>query len=301
MNNITHKGEIVLGNSKISCYVLEDGRRVLSGRGMQGALKMVDDEDASKTAGTRLNRYLEQQSLKPYLYKNKNPDIFKPIECYQGKMKINGYEASVLVEICDAFLEARQNLVLGDRQKIIADQCEILVRSFAKLGLIALIDEATGYQYEREKTELQRLINAYVAEELRAWQKTFPDIYYREIFRLRGWDFTSSGIKKRPGVVGRWTNTLIYEQLPEGVLEELKKKTPKTKAGNYSARLFQSLTDDVGEPSLVAQLTSVVSLMQISDNWDEFMKHFRKLISTRRKLQEEERFKQLEMEFEDPT
>ncbi|WP_107670618.1 hypothetical protein [Cyanothece sp. BG0011] len=146
MNNITHKGEIVLGNSKISCYVLEDGRRVLSGRGMQGALKMVDDEDASKTAGTRLNRYLEQQSLKPYLYKNKNPDIFKPIECYQGKMKINGYEASVLVEICDAFLEARQNLV-----------------------------------------------------------------------------------------------------------------------------------------------------------WDEFMKHFRKLISTRRKLQEEERFKQLEMEFEDPT
>lgn len=60
-------------------------------------------------------------------------------------MKINGFEATILIDICDAFLQARKEINLSTRQKIIAEQCEILVRSFAKVGLIALIDEATGY------------------------------------------------------------------------------------------------------------------------------------------------------------
>lgn len=280
---ITHEGEINLGDFIIPCYVLEDGTRILSGMGMQGALKMVDDpDDPNQLGGTRLSRHLNQQSLQPYLYRDKDPDHYAPITCYKGNQKINGYEATILIDICDAFLQARKEIDLGTRQKIIADQCEILVRSFAKLGLIALIDEATGYQYERERDELQRIIDAYVSEELRAWQKTFPDIYYKEIFRLRGWDFTVNGIKQRPSVVGKWTNQLVYDQLPDGVLDKLKRKTPKTSSGNYKARFFQSLTEDIGEPSLVAQLTSVISLMQISDDWNEFMINFNKLASRRR-------------------
>jgi len=55
---------------------------------------------------------------------------------------------------------------LSPRQKIIADQCEILVRSFAKVGIIALVDEATGYQYEREKAELQVILKTYISEEI---------------------------------------------------------------------------------------------------------------------------------------
>ena len=275
-NKITHEGEIKLGDFSISCYVLEDGRRVLSGGGMQNALKMVD-EDEKQASGTRLGRYLNQKTLEPFIYKDKTPGHFEPIICYAGNRKINGYEAVVLVDICDAFLEARRNITLFPRQEIIASQCEILVRAFAKIGLIALIDEATGYQYERERDELQKLVDAYVAEELRPWSKTFPDSYYQEIFRLRGWEFTVSGIKKRPGVVGRWTNNLIYKQLPPGILDELKNKTPKTDAGNYSARLFQSLSDEIGTPHLKAQLNSVITLMEASDNWDEFIKIFNKV------------------------
>lgn len=280
MNKITHEGEINLGNNVIPCYVLEDGRRVLSGRGVQSALKMVDETEG-QSGGTRLNRHLEQESLKPYLYKDKSPDYFRPLECYKGNTKINGYEATTLIELCDAFLEARNHINLGPRQTIIAEQCEILVRSFAKVGLIALIDEATGYQYEREKDELQKVLDAYIAEELRPWQKTFPDIYYQEIFRLRKWPFTVTSIRKRPGVIGRWTNKYIYEQLPEGVLEELKKKTPKSEAGNYKARFFQSLTPETGETHLQRQLMSVITLFQISDTWEDFEQAFEKLVETR--------------------
>jgi hypothetical protein len=279
MIKITHSGQINLGEFNVDCYVLEDGRRVISGMGMQSALKMLDDD--SQSGGSRLSRHLGQKSLEPFLRNAKEQGHLEPISCYQGKKPINGYEAYALLDICDAFLEARQHITLGDRQVIIAEQCEIIVRSFAKLGLIALIDEATGYQYEREKNELQKLIDIYVNEELRVWQKVFPDVYYQEIFRLRGWDYTVTAIKKRPSVVGRWTNKLIYEQLPIGVLEELKNKTPKTDAGNYKARFFQSLTEDIGDAHLKSQLQSVITLLQVSDTWEQFMSSFNKLVDHR--------------------
>ena len=107
-----------------------------------------------------------------------------------------------------------------------------------------------------------------------------------------------NGNKKRPGVVGRWTTQLIYEQLPNGVLDELKKKTPKTPAGQYRAKLFQSLTEDIGELSLVAQLNSIISLMQVSDDWDEFMRYFDKLVN-RRKNQISRNQEQLKFNFDD--
>ena len=228
-HNISHEGILNLGGISIPCYVLQDGTRVLSGRGMQEALKMVDEsEDGKQTAGTRLNRYLNQKSLNPFIYKGKEPDHFNPIICYKGTQKINGYEATILADICEAFLEARNYIELSTRQRVIADQCEILIRGFARVGITALVDEATGYQYERERDALQSILKAYINEELLKWQKLFPDIFYYEIFRLNNWDYTVKGIQKRPGVIGKWTNELIYKQLPKGVLEELKNRTPKS-------------------------------------------------------------------------
>jgi phage protein len=279
-HNISHEGILNLGGISIPCYVLQDGTRVLSGRGLQEALKMVDEsEDGKQTAGTRLSRYLNQKSLKPFIYKDKEPDHFNPIICYKGTQKINGYEATILADICEAFLEARKSIVLSPRQRIIADQCEILIRGFARVGITALVDEATGYQYERERDALQSILKAYINEELLKWQKLFPDVFYYEIFRLNNWDYTVKGIQKRPGVIGKWTNELIYKQLPKGVLEELKSKTPKSAEGNYTARFFQSLTPDIGHPALTAQIYKVIGLMNISNNWNEFKSNFNRMVN----------------------
>ncbi|WP_288898184.1 P63C domain-containing protein [uncultured Capnocytophaga sp.] len=279
-HNISHEGILNLGGISIPCYVLQDGTRVLSGRGMQEALKMVDEsEDGKQTAGTRLNRYLNQKSLNPFIYKGKEPDHFNPIICYKGTQKINGYEATILADICEAFLEARNYIELSTRQRVIADQCEILIRGFARVGITALVDEATGYQYERERDALQSILKAYINEELLKWQKLFPDIFYYEIFRLNNWDYTVKGIQKRPGVIGKWTNELIYKQLPKGVLEELKNRTPKSSEGNYTARFFQSLTPDIGHPALTAQIYKVIGLMNISKNWSEFKSNFNKMVN----------------------
>lgn len=274
---ILHEGVLNIGDTIIPCYVLEDGTRVLSGSAMQNALKLQDETD--NRSGTRLARYLGQKSLEPFIYKGKEQGHYDPIICYKGEQKINGYEATILADICEAFLEARNTIELSTRQKIIADQCEILIRGFARVGITALVDEATGYQYERERNALQVVLKAYINEELLKWQKMFPDTFYYQIFRLNKWDYTVRGINKRPSIIGKWTNKLIYEQLPKGVLEELKVKTPKSPEGNYTARFFQSLTPDIGHPELTSQIYKVVGIMQISDNWNDFISNFNRMIS----------------------
>lgn len=273
-NKVKFDGVLELNNINIDCYVLEDGTRVLSSREMQRALSMVDSlDDGKQTAGTRLTRYLNQKSMKPFIYKGKEQDHYKPIICYQGKKKINGYQATALIDICDAFLQARKEIKLSNRQEIIADQCEILVRSFAKVGLIALIDEATGYQYDREKKELQTILKALVSDEILEYQKQFQLSFYKEIFRLWGIPFTSKNIKRKPQFIGHLTNKFIYKNLPKGmfVLDALKTKTPKTKKGNYKFRLHQSLTEDKGREALKKVLYSVEALASISDTKEKFL------------------------------
>lgn len=276
---IKHEGELDLNGIKIPCYVLDDGTRVLSGRAMQNALKLVDESISSThTPGNFLVSFIGSKKFNPFIISDKDPEKFKPITCYKGNQKINGYEATTLADICDGILEARkQGVEFSEKQTIIANQCEILIRSLAKVGIIALIDEATGYQYTREKDELQKILKAYISEELLPWQKKFPDVFYKELFRLNGWDFTVNGIKKRPGVIGNWTKTLIYEPLPKGVLEELEKNTPKSEAGNYTARFHQSLTPDLGNPHLTAQINQIITLFMLSDNMKDMWNKFEKL------------------------
>jgi hypothetical protein len=115
---IKKEGLLELAGYKIPCYVLEDGTRVLSGRAMQKALHMVDYVQKGKqTAGTRLVRYLNQKSLKPFIYKEKDMGHFIPLVCYKGEAKINGYEATILADICDGILEARKHIHLSPRQE----------------------------------------------------------------------------------------------------------------------------------------------------------------------------------------
>lgn len=291
MSKIIHEGEITLGETIISCYVLEDGTRVLSGRGMQEALNMVDiDENSKPTSGTRLTRYLEQKSLKDFIYKGKEPDHYNPIECYQGEKKINGYEATILADICDAFLDARKNIKLSSRQKTIADQCEILIRGFARVGIVALIDEATGYQYDRERFELQKILNAYVSEEILKWQLTFTDDFYKQIYRLWNLPFIPKYIKNKPSFIGKLTTKYIYEQLPNGVLENLRKNTPKTQKGNWKYKFHQSLTPEVGKEHLKKQITEVTTLMEVSNTKKEFESLFERKYGDK---------SQLELEFDE--
>ncbi len=274
---IKHEGELQITNDiSIPCYVLEDGTRILSGRQMQVALKMVDTEDGKQTAGTRLDRYLTQNTLKEFIFNGKEVGHYDPIECWKGNTKINGFEATVLVDICDAFLQARKKIKLAPRQAIIAEQCEILVRSFAKVGIIALVDEATGYQYDRERYELQQILKAYISEDILDWQLTFSNSFYKEVFRLWGIPYTPQTLKRKPMFVGKITNQFVYDMMPQTVIEKIKEKTPKTSGGNYKYRFHQSLTPEIGREHLKRQIIEVTTLMSISESKSDFKRLFGK-------------------------
>lgn len=275
---ITHEGELDLNGIKLPCYVLEDGTRILSARGMQTSLRLVDAEQGmapAKIGGAAFTRFIGQNWFKELIISNERVEQFKAIVCYKGNQRINGYEATMLADFCDMMLDARNNgLLKYDRHRIVAAQCEILIRALAKVGIIALVDEATGYQYDREKDELQKILKAYIAPEILDWQKTFHDSFYREIFRLHKWNFTSNDIKKRPGVVGKYTNQFVYEMLPPGVLQKLRQVTPKSVNGNYIYKFHQSLTPETGREHLRNQLISVTTIMSISRSWQEFKDFF---------------------------
>lgn len=291
----THQGELKLGENApvLPCAVLENGTRIITksaifkalGRTKRGRVK----GEVRVPNMPDLPSFIDANNLQPFINEELRM-VLKGVDYINKNGSINsGYEATILPLICDVYLEARKKEKLTKSQLPLAVTSEILVRSLSKIGVIALIDEATGYQYDREKDELQKILGKYISAELLPWQKRFPDEYYREIFRLNGWDFTVSGIRKRPGVIGTWTKKLIYNMLPQGVLKELERKTPKSKSGNKTARLHQSLTIDIGEPHLEKQLLSVITLMNVSDNWQEFERLFQK------------KFGQQELSFPEPT
>lgn len=220
----THRGTLNIGNQEIPCFVLEDGTRVISGRGMTKAIDM-------RGRGQGVRRIPAHKTLKPFINKELTLAIEKPISFLgyapNAKRPTHGYEASILVEICEAVLNARDAGVLKTEQEIrYARACDILLRAFATVGIIALVDEATGYQELRDRIALQKILNQYIAKELQPWTKRFPDEFYKQMFRLKNWQYSPLSIK-RPSLVGKLTNDLVYARLASGVLPELKRTTPR--------------------------------------------------------------------------
>lgn len=294
----THEGKITIGQNELSIAVLEDGTRIITqsavfkafGRTKRG--RALDDVRV-------LNRpaFVDAKNLQPFIDSDLDAVLKQITYLSKNDNKTEGYNAEILPKLCKVYLDARAQKKLVSQQEPLARASEILLLALSKIGITALVDEATGYQYEREKDALQVILKAYINEELLKWQKMFPDTFYFEIFRLNKWDYTVNGINKRPEVIGKWTKELIYKQLPKGVLEELKKQTPKSDAGNYTARFFQSLTPDIGHPALTAQIYKVIGIMNISNTWDEFKNSFNRMVD-RANGQTELNFEAIEKEIE---
>jgi hypothetical protein len=265
----SHPGELKIGDLVIPVFVLDDETRVISGRGFTSALGM-------KGRGQGMARILTHKRLQPFISSDLVLAIEKPLVFRRsgGLPPTHGYDATVLVDVAESILAARDAGALRtEQERRYAVACEILMRSFARVGIIALIDEATGYQELRARDALAKILEQFVATELQKWVKTFPIEYYREMCRLRGWKFDPT-TTKRGSIFGKLTNNLIYRRLAPGVLSELKRLTPKDEKGRHKAKLFQRLTSEVGHPRLREHLSAVVALMKaVPDrDWTGFMR-----------------------------
>lgn len=263
-----------IGDVEIPCYVLDDGMRVLSQRGTLGGINLARGSDPSGAGGDRLVRFAQGKAISPFISSELMAVIENPIQFRSGGGTAFGYPAAILPDICDAILAARNVGVLQKQQLPLAQRCEELVRGFAKVGIVALVDEATGYQEERDRDELHRILEAYLSEERLAWAKRFPDEFYRQIYRLKEWNWPVTG-RAKPPLLGHITNDIVYDRLPPGVLGELRQRNPtkqSTKRRHWKHHQF--LSADFGQPDLRDHLLQVIAVMRVSRTWDGFKRSF---------------------------
>lgn len=270
----THDGPLQVGDLVLDCAVLEDGTRVIAqtkfmdamGIYYSGWLAKARSEDES-TADLPL--HLPFKKLKPFVERHFGTLQIEVVNYRtKGGSVAKGIRAEILPKICEVWLDARNAGVLkGIRQLQIAEKAEILIRGFAHVGIVALVDEATGYQYDRQRDALQELLDEILSESLRRWVKTFPNAYFRELCRLKGVAYR--GDMRLPPYFGHLTNDIVYKRLAPGVLKELQSRNPRGE-GRRKAKHHQWLSEDVGHPKLLQHLGAVVGLMKISDSWDVF-------------------------------
>lgn len=271
----TKPGEIRIGTTVIPCAVLEDGTRVVSEHGLttallgsrSGASKRL--KRASLEHGAPIPLFLAPGNLKPFISQELLDGPLRPINYEVGNRMISGFDASIVPAVCDVWLKARDAIALQEQQLDKAKKAEILMRGLAHVGIAALVDEATDYQPIRDKEALQKILDKYLLKEFAAWAKRFPDEFYKQMFRLRGWQWRGMKIN-RPSVVGKYTNDLVYQRLAPGVLEELQKRNPKDEKGNREGKHHQLLTPDLGVPALQNHLFATTKFMEASATWDQF-------------------------------
>lgn len=271
----THAGILKIGDLEIHCAVLNNGMRVLSTTGVSAAFgsKKKSVNFPGNSTSPQPPPFLASENVKSciseeLLSKILSPLLYKP---KVGGLKAFGYEASILPDVCEAILEARARGALRQNQAKLAVAAEVLVRGLARVGIVALVDEVTGYQRERDRDALHVILESYISKELLPWAKRFPDEFYKEMFRLRRWSLEpGSGARKGPRYAGVLTNRLVYERLPPGVLLELRMRNPTDTKGQRRHRHHQFLTDEIGHPHLDKHIASVTALMRASRDWHTF-------------------------------
>ena len=260
-----------IGNIEIHCYVLEDETRVLSQRGVYNSLGLSRGGNPPPSdVDAELPGFANQKWLKPYISDELTVALTSPIRFkIPTGAKAYGYPATMLVELCDAVLEARKRDAVTDRQARYVQQAETIIRGLATVGIIALVDEATGYQEVRNRRALATILEKFLAEELRPWTKTFPYEFYTEICRLRGWPIQYA--IDRPQVVAKYTNDFVYARLAPGVLDELRSRNPILPSGYRRHKHTQWFNPDFGHPRLKEHIYAVMALMRSSDSWNSFI------------------------------
>lgn len=264
---------LIIGGIELQCYVLEDEKRVVTQRSLYKFLGITQGSGRGKYGelggAARLVRFLDNLSSKSREINRLRVMLTSPIQFEFKRTIYYGYEGVSLQELVRAISKEYLRGKLSVANRSIGQRAEMLDDAFAKVGIIALIDEVTGYQYVRDREALNKILEKYISGALGKWAQRFPDEFYEQIFRLNGWNYDPESVK-RPGVIGTWTNDIIYDRLAPGVLKELKRKSPPNENGR-KAHYHRWLTNDIGHPALSQQIHTAMGFMRANTSWRKFV------------------------------
>ena len=265
-------GKLRIGEVELDVYVLQDRRRVISKKAMAQALQLKSE------GGNAFLRTLSRKGIASVISDDLRKKIEKPI-FFQGIRgeSCDGYEAETLIEVCDAIIEAKNKDKLSGSQMFLAFQAEIIFRSAAKIGIIALVDEATGY-LDSIKDEYRKLFERFVKNELSEWESHFPNKFFSMIYRLYGLKRQAPDTTKHPQFFGHFIRKFVYFPLANSngaILSELEKRNPVVYAGGgRKYKFFQYLSDEIGVDAFKQHLWQVVGIGESSPDKASFERSF---------------------------
>ena len=263
---------IRIGPIELPCYVLSDGTRVLAQRGLQSGIGM--SEGGGQRGARKIAEFMGKLESKGIDIRDLVARVNSPIRFMppHGGNPADGYEATILPDICAVIIDADQKGKLDRRLKRLAERAAALQHGFSIVGIIALVDEATGYQSVRDREALQGILDRYIGKELAKWAKRFPDEFYEQMFRLKGWTYTP-GSSRRPMAMAHITVDLVFDRIGPGLTKELKlRRNEIFEATGKRGYLHQVMTTDVGHPALqfhIAGLTFASRMFRDGD-WDGY-------------------------------
>ena len=222
-------GTLDVMGAEIPCDVLDDGRRVIS---RTGALALLADGKG----GGNIESYVRLQALQPFLPADLAGQFIDITIPQVADKDVPALSASAFIDICRAYSRARDGGAMSsDSQVEMAKRASMALAAFAKTGMEAAIDEAAGYQYERADDALRVKLKLFPEEEMRPWEKTFPDGLWVQFGRLAKW---RGPLHERPKYWGKLVNELVHGCLDADVYEWLRTHVPEPRKGrNYHSRL----------------------------------------------------------------
>jgi hypothetical protein len=266
------RGPVKIFDVELDCYILQDGTAILNKGKMMKAIGRAWKGTSRTDRPNFIGAINLQSFIKPELEEKLNG-----IEFYYGSQLMSGYHADILPLVCNVYLEAREAGVLSPNQLPIAKKCEMLIRSFARVGIVALIYEQLGFEKYKHPDALRMLIESYLAEEIRKWSKEFPDELFFQMDRIYGNLKTTS--RNRPQYYAKFIRKYIYEPIEKGfLLDKLDELNPVTDKGTRKARLHSLLNEEKGLPILRSQLWQVHAALKLSSNKRKFEDNYARLM-----------------------
>jgi hypothetical protein len=250
----SHFGTVHFGDLECDAVVLNTGER---GYVRKQLAKLLGFHEGHK--GSRFARLLADFAPNALSALDKSRE---PILLPTGR-QTEFFPAGVIADVASAVVTAAINGTLHRARKGIVPNCMKIMHALATTGEVALIDEATGYQYHRAPDALQDLIAKLLRQSCSTWERRFHPDYYRAIYRLFGWKYDGHE-QNPPHVVGQITHRWVYGPvLPVEMIEEIRARK------SLSQRHHQWLTQQ-GLARLESQIHAVTAIARSSVSYPDF-------------------------------
>lgn len=265
----THKGNFQghLGVD-VECYVLSDPSKtaVISQSGMARALGFGP-------RGNVFERFTGSETMADFggaelLRKFQNPLSFQwgSGGAEQPPSAIKGYDAALLIDLCQAIAAASAAGRLGKRYEKIVRQAAIITGASAKSGIKGLVYALAGYS--PSTAEVIAAFKFYVQQEAKKYEAEFPPELYMAWHRLYQ---IPVPVRGKPWLFKELTLKHIYVPLASsrGKILELLRDAKAKDEGHRRSKLFQFLSE-VGTRALRMHMGRILEMAEAAKTKSEY-------------------------------